>query len=108
MKSIYTICFIALVSSSMLVSMPAFGGSDNNVRDGYPAIVKVYGQPVGIESNYRQIMGTDTKGCHIQYGVLPGNRAIIFKGTNFRIKVFGDHDIIVLCNGEKGITISRK
>ncbi len=101
MKKMYAICLGVLVSLSLLVSLPAFGESGVNVEDGKPAIVKVYSEPVGIESNFRRGR------CVIQYGVLPRNGAHVAPGNALRIKVIGDDDIIVQCNGEKGITISR-
>ena len=101
MKNIYAVFLIVLVSSSMLVSMPAFGKSVINVEHCTPVIVKVFDAPVGIESEYY-------KGkCVIRYGIISGIMQIK-PGNSLRIKVIGDDDIIVLCNGEKGITISRE
>ena len=105
MKKIPAICSGVFMSLSLLVSLPAFGGSAVNVEDGKPAIVKVYGNPVGIESNYSSFSGNI---CKITYGVLPMNMGKVAIGGVLRIKVIGDKDIIVRCNGEKGITISRE
>lgn len=101
MKKMSAICAGVLVSLSLLVSLPAFGGGGINVEDGKPAIIKVFGAPVGIESNFR------SGECGIQYGVLPMNGVKVAPGKALKIKVIGGDDIVVLCNGEKGITISR-
>lgn len=108
MKKMCAICAGVLVSLSLLVSLPAFGGGGINVEDGKPAIVKVFGTPVGIESNFRRRAYNDGHMmCYISYGVLPNSAYKIDQGETLRIKVIGDKDIIVRCNGEKGITISR-
>jgi len=101
MKKMCAICAGALVSLSLLVSLPAFGGSGINVEDGKPAIVKVFGAPVGIKSLFRQ------GECYIHYGALPSYNEVA-PGETLAIKVIGDKDIIVRCNGKKGITISRE
>ncbi|MBL6996714.1 hypothetical protein [Desulfobacula sp.] len=102
MKNICAIYLSVLVLSSLLVSLPAFGKSVTNLEDGTPVIVKVFGTPVGIESNFKY------SECQITYGILPMHSVKIAPGISFRIKVIGDDDIIVQCNGEKGITISRE
>ena len=109
MKKMSAIYVSALVSLSLLVSLPAFGGGGINVEDGKPVIVKVCGGPVGIESNFKKERYVDEpKMCYISYGVIPGHEVKIKIGETLRIKVIGDDDIVVLCNGEKGITISRE
>ena len=100
MKKMSAICAGVLVSLSLLVSLPAFGGGGINVEGG-PAIIKVFGAPVGIESIFKRGK------CQVFYGVLPMTYSELAPGKTLRIKVIGDKDILVQCNGEKGITISR-
>jgi len=101
MKKMYAICAGVLMSLSLLVSLPAFGEGGINLEAG-PAIVKVFGTPVAIDSNFN--FGK----CKIQCGLLPMNYWEAQPGETLRIKVIGDKDIIVLCNGEKGFSISRE
>ncbi len=101
MKKMFAICVIVLVSSSLLVSLPAFGENIVSVEDGLPVIVKVYGYPVGIESNFK------SNKCDIQYGVLPGNTVKVASGKDLRIRVIGGDDVVVRCHGKHGISIRR-
>ena len=101
MKKMCAICAGVLVSLSLLLSLPAFGESGVNIEGGGPAIVKVFAAPVGITSIFERGK------CRIYTGILPMTYNEIAPGETFRIKVIGDKDIIVQCNGEKGTTISR-
>ena len=101
MKKVCLMCISVLVLSSLSISLPAFADSGGDVENAKPAIIKVFDAPVGIESNFK-----DGK-CQIQYGVFPMNAVMVASGNSLRIKVFGDDDVIILCNGAKGITISR-
>lgn len=105
MKKICAICTGVLVSLFLLVSLPVFGADGVDIGNGMPAIINVYGNPVGIESNTNPYGHNE---CLINYGVLPRNMVSIAPGETLRIKVIGDKDILVRCNGEKGITINRE
>ena len=98
MKKMSAICAGVLMSLSLLVSLPAFGESGVNVEDRMTVIVKVFEAPVPIRAVF-----TGSK-CEIS---APMTHGYAKPGETFRIKVIGDKDIIVRCNGEKGITISR-
>lgn len=100
MKNMFAVCLSALVSSSLLLSQPAFGGNSHNIESGQPAIIKVHGGPIGIRSFFVRSK------CRIEYGLLPSYQTMIAPGKSHRVKVIGGDDIVVLCNGANGITIT--
>jgi len=99
MKKMSTIC--AGVLMSLLVSLPALGGGSIKLKNGQPVVFEVLGAPVVICSRVNEysvdcLINTNNTGSRVKLG------------ETLRIKVIGDKDIIVQCNGEKGITISRE
>ena len=90
------------VSSCLLIALPALGKNGTNVEDNHSAIIKVYDSPVGIQSNFKRGK------CSILSNIIPMSEYKIPLGESIGIKVIGDDDIIVHCNGKKGITISRE
>jgi len=106
MKKMSTLCFGVLVSISLLVSIPAFGEDAVNVEHKCPVIIKVYGAPVGIFSIEKPY--TREEECTIKFSIFATSSAVTNKGETLRIKVIGDKDIIVRCNGKNGITINRE
>ena len=100
-KSVMLAAFIGAIFLPLMISPTANASSAVEVEDGVPVIVKVFGAPVGFESN------SEGDKCKIQYGVLPMNGVTVAQGKELRIKVVGDDGINIRCNGRKGITISR-
>ena len=92
---------VAIFCFTISASSLAFSSDETVVKDGRPAIVKVFGAPVGIESNFfKELYVDESKMCHISYGVIPRHTVKIKLGETLRIKVIGDADIVVRCNGK--------
>ena len=92
---------VAIFCFTISASSLAFSSDETVVKDGKPAIVKVFGCPVGLESNFQNGQ------CSVQYGVLPMNAIKLSPGEKIIIQVFGDDDIVIQCLGAEGIKVSR-
>ncbi len=91
----YTILFAAI---------PLFAGNSYEVAQEETVIIKVYDAPVGIHS---KLLFSDTT-CRISCTISPSGRSSDIKiGETYKIQVIDGKNINVLCNGKKGITISR-
>lgn len=96
--------YTILLGLFLFATIPLFASNSYEVAHEETVILKVYNEPVGIHS---ESIFKDTT-CRISCTISPSMRSSNIKiGETFRIKVIDGKDIIVLCNGKKGITISR-
>lgn len=86
----------------LVFAQVAFGSDELRLGNERPAILEVFGDPVGIRSVYQ------FEKCHIQVGVLPMNVIRISLGESFDIPVVGGRDVVLRCEGDRGIVISRR
>jgi len=91
-----------VASLVLIMSIPMFGSSSYNLKDDHFVIIEVLENPVAIKTNI-----DSSRSCDITCSLLQSRAAKIHKGKTLKIKVMGDNDIIIKCNGSKGITISR-
>lgn len=96
--------YTILLGLFLFATIPLFASNSYEVAHEETVIIKVYNEPVGIHS---KLLFKDTT-CRISCTISPSMRSSDIKiGETFRIQVIDGKDIIVLCNGKKGITISR-
>jgi len=96
-----TMKYTTILGAFLFSTMPIFANKGYSISHGELSIVKVYNSPVGIES---RDIGTE---CRISLNLSPATESSVKPGKTLRIKVDEGKDIIILCNGKKGITISR-
>jgi hypothetical protein len=92
---------VAIFCFTISASSPAFSSDETVVKDGQPAIVKVFGCPVGLESDFKYGK------CGVYPGILPMSTFEMSPGEKFIIKVIGDDDIVIQCLGTEGMKVSR-
>ncbi|MCD6356846.1 MAG: hypothetical protein J7L66_06115 [Anaerolineaceae bacterium] len=100
-KAISYAVLVSLVMLFVVTPVSAFSSDETVVKNGQPAIVRVFGCPVGLESDFKYGK------CTVQCGVLPMNVIKLSPGGKLIIKVIGDDDIVIQCLGAEGMKVSR-
>jgi hypothetical protein len=108
MKKVNRRSILNCLAVVLITSSPLSAESTITLKNEEPAILNIYGAPIGIRSDLSSLFARgDPLPCNVYIGVFPMGSLKIEHNKSMVIKVEGEKNISILCKGEDGVVITR-